>query len=149
VKLAKTIKGQQGFTLLELLIVLGAWAVLLLLSVPPVFAVLDDQREKQVLETLKSDVLYMQSLSINSPEERLILDIKQNSYSIREFSKHQPLLKRELPAGYTLDSRTAQGISFTKRGSIKKAGTASLKTKKSKYNIIFPLGKARCYIAKQ
>lgn len=140
---------QNGFTLLEMLVVLGMWSILILLSAPILFSSLDKQQEKQFLETLQSDVLYVQSMSIGSPEKNIVIRFNKNQYSILDNLTRESFITRELPADYVLDSRTAKNISFNKRGNISKPGTIALKTKRTKYNIVFPLGKARCYIAQQ
>lgn len=140
---------KNGFTLLEMLIVLGMWSILILLSAPLLFSSIDKQQEKHFLDTLESDVLYVQNMSIGSPEKNIVLRFNKNQYTIYDNLTNESFITRELPPDYVLDPRTARNISFNKRGSISKPGTIALKTKRASYKIVFPLGKARCYIAKQ
>lgn len=141
-------KKQNGFTLLEVLIVLGIWSVLILLSSPLHFASLDKQQETQFLETLKFDVLYIQSLSIGSSYQATVIEFTENDYTISDRTG-KTLIRRKAPSGSSIKYRTSRQISFNNHGSVRKPGTITLETKYDKYKIVFPLGKARCYIEKQ
>jgi len=141
-------KKQNGFTLLEILIVLGIVSVLILLSSPLYFSSLDKQQETQFLETLKFDVLYSQSLSISSSHQATVIEFTESDYTIRDRT-NKTLIRRNVPSGSSIDYRTSRQISFNNHGTVRKPGTITLKTKHDKYKIVFPLGKARCYIEKQ
>ncbi|WP_404453002.1 prepilin-type N-terminal cleavage/methylation domain-containing protein [Virgibacillus necropolis] len=74
-------KIKNGFTLIEVIFVLGVLSILLLLSTPIKVSILDNQKEKQFLTTFENDILYMQSLSYLS-EEYFGLKIKSDSYTL-------------------------------------------------------------------
>src|SRR5690625_2676230 len=141
-------KKLNGFTLLEVLIVLGIWSVLILLSAPLHFSSLDKQQETQFLETLKFDVLYSQSLSIGSSYHATVIEFTESDYTILDRTS-KTLIRRKAPSGSSIKYRNNRQISFNNHGSIRKPGTITLETKHDKYKIVFPLGKARCYIEKQ
>lgn len=141
-------KKKNGFTLLEMLVVLSLWSVLILLSVPLNFANLEKQQDKQFLETFKFDVMYIQSLSIGSPHQATVIEFTESDYTVIDRTG-KILLKRKVPSGSTLKYRTNRQISFNNHGSIRKAGTITFESKHDNYKIVFPLGKARCYIEKQ
>lgn len=140
---------KNGFTLLEVLIVLAMWSIFILLSAPLHFSSLNKQQEKQFLETLEFDVLYAQNLAIGSPNHTVAILFREDSYSIVMRDGEKKLLERKVPPDSMIDPRTHKQISFNEHGSIRKPGTIAFKTKNTSYNIIFPLGKARCYIAEQ
>ena len=139
---------QNGFTLLEILIVLGVWSLLILLSAPLHISSIEKHQEKQFLKTFESDVMYVQNFSVGAPDRSIVLQFREDGYSVLNRVSDE-IIRRKTPAGSIIDFRTNKELTFNKHGSISKPGTISFKTKNTKYNIIFPLGKARYYIEQQ
>lgn len=141
---------KNGFTLLEVIFALGIWSLLILLTVPIQFSILDRQEEEQFFRTFESDILYMQSMSYASPDYiRLVMDAENNSYEIKGLP-NKNAIKRTFPSDWEIKIQTLQKIiSFNKLGTIKHPGTMKIMTTSATYKIIFPLGKGRCYIEKQ
>src|SRR5699024_6395743 len=133
---------------LEILIVLGIWSVFILLSAPLHFSSLDKQQEKQFMNTLKFDVLYIQSLSICSSDQATIIDFTESDYTFLDRTD-KTIIRRKVPSGSSFDYRTSRQISFNNHGSVRNPGIITLETKHDKYKIVFPLIKARCYIEEQ
>lgn len=143
-------KKNNGFTLIEVIFVLGVLTVLLLLSAPIKVSILDNKEEQQFLTTLENDLLYMQSISFRSTDH-IWMKIQPDSYTIfSSVYNSKTLLRRNIPTNWTIDLRTIQGgvISFNRYGTIREPGTIHLSTNKSTYRIVFPFGKGRCYIEK-
>ncbi|WP_430785290.1 competence type IV pilus minor pilin ComGD [Virgibacillus flavescens] len=143
-------QNKNGFTLIEMILVLGVLAVCILLSPPIKTSIIDNQKEKQFLTTFENDLLFMQSISYLSAEN-FRMEIKTDTYVI--IGRHQGdlFLSRSIPKGWVINRRTIQSgiISFNQNGTIRQPGTIQLVTKRSTYTIVFPLGKGRCYIEKQ
>ncbi|WP_106497155.1 competence type IV pilus minor pilin ComGD [Lentibacillus sp. Marseille-P4043] len=138
----------NGFTLLEVIFILGIWSLLILLSLPIQFSLLDKQEAEQFFRTFESDLLYMQNMSFASDDNfRLSIDAENNRYTIYSRT-NEKVIERTIPKEWKIDKRTLQKpISFNKLGTIRTPGTLEIITKKQEYKIIFPLGKGRYYIA--
>ncbi|MEN2765995.1 competence type IV pilus minor pilin ComGD [Ornithinibacillus xuwenensis] len=138
--------NQKGFTLIESLVVLTIWLMILSLSVPLINSLYHKKTEEFFFNTLQYDILYVQSQAIGSNDYvRIILE--KQSYILVDSANQETI--RKLPKGWSLDRRTLDTISFNSNGAIRKAGTIQIQTNRTKYKIVFPLGKGRGYIVKQ
>ncbi|RYG74686.1 prepilin-type N-terminal cleavage/methylation domain-containing protein [Lentibacillus lipolyticus] len=144
---AVAMPSKNGFTLVEMLLVLSIWSVLILLTVPTQFQVLEHKTEKQFLNTLEMDLLYVQSLSYNSRAVYRLTFPDDHHYEIRK--GFTPIVERKVPEGWNVQKRTLPEISFNHQGTIRDPGTFSIETTSSTYNIVCPFGKGRCYIDEQ
>lgn len=142
-------RNNHGFTLIEVIFVLGVLSILLLLSAPIKVSILDNQTEEQFLTTFKNDLLYMQSISYLSPKS-VGMNITADNYTIIGGKEGTILLSRKIPAGWKFDLRIYKTglISFNRNGTIRQPGNIQLTTNKAVYRIVFPFGKGRCYIEK-
>ncbi|MFZ3577851.1 competence type IV pilus minor pilin ComGD [Virgibacillus sp. DJP39] len=139
---------KNGFTLLEMILVLGVVSALLLLSTPVMVSLLENQKDEQFLTTFENDVLYMQSISYLS-KDYIGIKIYSDNYTILEGHTNTILKRRAIPPGWSFDLRTLKElISFNQNGTIRQSGTIYLTTTNNSYKIVFPPGKGRCYIEK-
>ncbi|MGP4065095.1 competence type IV pilus minor pilin ComGD [Oceanobacillus sp. M65] len=137
---------EDGFTLIEMLMVLGIISTLVLLAFPLQFNVLKEQEEKQFLKTLASDVSYIQQRStLTSGMNRITFN--ENSYRITVDGR--PSMNRAYPEGLTIDTRTDRNITFNYNGNIKNPRTLYLVSSLNSYRMVFPFGKGRFYLEKQ
>lgn len=144
-------KNNHGFTLIEVLFVLGIFSLLLFIAVPIQFSTLEKQETKQFLETFQSDVMLVQNESYASTDRiDFTFDRTDHSYMAQVASKNDLLFKRSYPSDWQItDNFPVDGITFSKNGTIKKGGTITITTSSDTYDIIFPFGKGRCYVKKQ
>lgn len=140
--------NKNGFTLLEMLIVLVIWSVLILFVAPINFTYLEKEQEKRFLETLEFDILYIQNLSTVTKEEVELVIYKDN-YAIQKGYSGRKLAVRDIPPGWDIPNRLFNTISFDGNGRIKQPGHLIIRTKHSEYKMIFPFGKGRCYVVEQ
>ena len=143
-------RNNHGFTLIEVIFVLGVLSILLLLSAPLKVSILDNQKEEQFLTTFQNDLLYMQSISYLS-KEYIGMEIKADHYTIiTDGHENNIAVRRSIPADWDFDLRTFKTglISFNRNGTIRTPGNIHLTTNNASYKIVFPLGKGRCYIEK-
>lgn len=138
----------NGFTLLEMLIVLGVWSVLLLLVTPLVYTGVQQQQEETFLETFEFDLLYMQRLSTLT-KDYVRFGLREDKYVILQGISDKPILERDIPPGWNINLRSLKAISFDQNGRVRKPITIFITTNHSKYNVIFPLGKGRAYVVKE
>jgi competence protein ComGD len=140
--------NQLGYSLLETLIVLAIFLMLISLTVPATYSLLEKKNEEKVLELFQYDIFFLQNQSIaNGREDYLRMVIHKNGYAIANLQKD--LIVRELPRGWEIDPRNLNHISFNHNGSTRFSGTLEIKSPKNRYIVTFPIGKGRGYIEKQ
>ena len=138
-------KEQEGFTLLEVLFVLSAFALLFLLIPPLPIGKYERFQEKQFLDTFRMDVLYIQSQSNKIPDNNLFIRFHDDRYEIR--SGHDKLIKaRPYLSGMTLDTRGKNVLSFNENGTFLSPRNIRMDTDSKQYEIVFPFGKGRFHI---
>lgn len=138
----------NGFTLLEVLVVLIVWSILLLTVVPIHFSLIESQQERYFFDTFAYDVLYTQNLSTTT-KESVQLKLYEDRYTIRRGYTREVILTQSLPAGWVIKANVFHTISFDDKGRIRMPGTFYIQTKTNQYAIIFPFGKGRHRIVKQ
>jgi competence protein ComGD len=138
--------SQVGFSLLEVMITLSVIAVLISLSVPAMHSLLAKKKEERILERMEYDILYVQNQAIGAYKNSRII-LQEDKYVIT--GSNTETIVRELPQNWEIDRRKLDTISFNENGTIRKAGTISIKTPKNSYRYVFPLGKGRGYLDKQ
>lgn len=138
---------KNGFTLVEVLIVLSLLAVILLLTVPITLNTLTSKQETVFLETLEFDILYIQNLAMTTNEHVQIF-FQGHTYTI--YKGDVPLQVRSIPEDWKVQAHVmSNSISFYNNGLIRKPGSITFKTSSSTYKMTFPFGKGRGYIEKQ
>lgn len=137
---------EHGFTLMEILFVLGIWMMIVLLSVPILFNSLEKIRERHFLETLQFDILYAQSLALTN-KNNIRINFNQHNYVLIENTKVH--VRREIPDDWSFNLGSMQNsITFDEYGRIKNPGSIYIRSAQSNFYFIFPLGKGRGYIDK-
>lgn len=138
---------KNGFTLLEMLIVLTIWSVLVLLILPINFTHLEKQQEEYFFETLAFDILYAQNLS-STTKDIVQINLYEDHYTIWR-GYREVLLTRYIPSGWVIKRKVSHVISFDDKGRIRKPGNFVIQTKSHEYAVVFPFGKGRYHIVEQ
>ncbi|WP_042145915.1 competence type IV pilus minor pilin ComGD [Paucisalibacillus sp. EB02] len=139
---------QQGFSLIEVLVVLSLFTILLTLTLPISYSLLEKKTEEKVLEMFQYDILFLQNQSIaNGREDYLRMVFSKNGYTLTDTNKE--LLTRMLPKGWEIDTRTLNYISFKHGGTTRYSGTIEIISPNNRYTLTFPIGKGRGYIEKR
>lgn len=141
-------KSRNGFTLLEVLIVLFMWSFLVLLIAPFHFSHIETQQEDSFFETFAYDVLYTQSLSTTT-KDYIQINLYEDRYTIRRGYKGEVLLTRNIPSDWVIKAKVFHTISFDDKGRIRMPGTFFIQTKDDEYSVVFPFGKGRYHVVKQ
>lgn len=139
---------KNGFTLLEVLIVLGIWSSLMLLVTPSIHARVHEQQEKTFLETFEFDLLYMQRLATLT-KDYVHLRLRGDKYVIFQGTHDTTVLIRHIPPGWKINLKSLKAISFDSNGRVREPITIEITTNHSLYKVVFPLGKGRAYVVKQ
>ncbi|CQR46836.1 hypothetical protein BN1058_01112 [Paraliobacillus sp. PM-2] len=139
---------KNGFSLIELLIVLSILSVLLVIGGSIQLKTYDNYQFNQWYTLFENDILRMQQdAMITKNNLYLLIKSSNNSYEIRKGAFGKPIIKRPIPDQwkvklYSLD----MPLSFSKHGTIRRPGRFQIISKYNKWEIIFPLGKGRCYV---
>lgn len=141
-----TNRSERGFTLMEILFVLGIWMILLLISVPFVFSSMEEIKENHFLETLQFDILYAQSLALNN-KNNIRINFNQHNYVLIENQKVH--IRRDIPNNWSFNLGSMRNtIRFDEYGRIENPGSIYIRSPRSNFSLIFPLGKGRGYFDK-
>lgn len=144
----KTSWPGNGFTLIEVLVVLLIWSALILFIIPMNFSYVEKKQEEYFFETLAFDVLYTQSLSTTT-KDHIQINIYNDRYVIRRGHTSKALITRTIPTGWKLRPNTYDTIIFDPNGRIRAPGTFIVETNHHKYAVVFPFGKGRYHVVEQ
>lgn len=127
----KSKKTRQGYTLLEILVVLALISIILSIAIPSI-KVIGNFEEKKEMKNFRRDIISARNMAIiEGSIYVLTIYEKDNSYIIKskgEVIKNIKLAYWEIMPENTLDSK----IKFLSTGSPDKGGTIGLKNKRKK-----------------
>lgn len=136
-------RKEAGFTLIEITLVLAVIAIFLVLAPPFYLENITEFQEKQFIDILQHDILYLQSLAITNDEYSRIVFFHDHYELIRGSAL---IAKRTYPKYIKIDYRQNNRIEFNRNGTILYPRTILILGKENHYRLIFPLGKGRGYI---
>jgi competence protein ComGD len=142
----------QGFTLIEILLVLAIFITILSVSVPLTLTVKESVEKKQFFSTLEEDVLYMQSLAITSSKKiYLYVYPYTDYYELRHAGLNNLFRRRVIPKHLTIRGGSFKNpFFFNSLGTPSKPGTFYVDTNDNQtYRVTFPFGRGRFYVTKQ
>lgn len=127
----KSKKTRQGYTLLEILVVLALISIILSIAIPSI-KVIGNFEEKKEMKNFRRDIISARNMAIiEGSIYVLTIYEKDNSYIIKskgKVIKNIKLAYWEIMPENTLDSK----IKFLSTGSPDKGGTIGLKNKRKK-----------------
>ena len=94
------VRNQDGFTLMELMIVVGVFGLLIAISAPSIGGYLRSSRLAGATNTLEADCHYARSLA-NAQRKSYAVIFTAGSYSVAQVSPLVRVLTRQLPSGVT------------------------------------------------
>ncbi|PDM41324.1 MULTISPECIES: competence type IV pilus minor pilin ComGD [Bacillaceae] len=140
----------DGFTFIEMLLVLTAITVLMAVSFPSLNSVAKQKTEMYIITQLRNDLLYAQQYAMTH-KTSVAVTFSENhpEYRITEITSEKTILKRSIPSEWKFQLTTlTMPLIFLENGNINKAGSLLLKRKDRTYKIVFLLGKGRFYVQK-
>ncbi|PLS15256.1 competence protein ComG [Bacillus sp. M6-12] len=137
-------KGQKGFTLSEILIVLSIFIMLFTLSSSLYPHFIREYRLKLFLNQLSTDLLYAHQYAISHQVHvSVIIDKNTRRYLVQSYLDGT-LLQRDIPKGINIKRGTLDFIVyFTSTGSVSQSGTWIIYDERSTYNMILNFGQGR------
>lgn len=100
IPMQKSRHGANGFSLIELMTVLGVFGLLVAVSVPGIAGHIRNARLNGASETLAADLRYARSLA-SAQRRTYAVAFTSNSYSVVRVSQPITVLTRPLPRGVT------------------------------------------------
>ncbi len=136
-----------GFTFIEVMIVLGSMVALTAVGIALPVHMLEKQKTNDFFQLFDSDLIYLQQSAMLSSEKcALYIDAEHHEYTIRTGGTGEVILTRKIPENWRIELRTLKmPLSFNSKGTIKRPGTMIIHTGRSRYKVVFPLGKGRHY----
>ncbi|HLR73067.1 MAG TPA: competence type IV pilus minor pilin ComGD [Pseudogracilibacillus sp.] len=138
------IKRRNGFTLIELLLVLSTIIILSMIVIPPMSNIINQIKFNHFLQTIESDVLFIQSQAQRKASSRFQIVFTQDEYYVIESTKQ--LRTEKYPPGTQFKGTLNKKITFGTLGTIKQGDTIRFDTTNKIVKLIFPLGKGRHYV---
>lgn len=142
---------KNGFTLIEMLIVLSMLSILILLAVPQQISILSKQKEEQFIEQLEFDVLLIQNQSnLLLKDSNMYIRFYDNYYSVLGGWSDSTIANRPYPDGWILIiNEQHRTLKFSETGTVINPRTLVMYSKNERISIVFPLGKGRFHVARE
>lgn len=141
-------QNEQGFTLLEMTLVLAVFTVCLGAALIPLRAVSNEIEDRQFFNQLERDLFEAQTFAIvnNASVAVKFFEEKQNKYRIFTLENPQKNLKeRKIPARFTHGKDSLMSLAFLTSGTTSKSGTVDFITAQKTTKLVFLLGRGRFY----
>lgn len=133
---------QKGFSLLELIIVLGLASLLISIGTGVYSHLLVESEAKQFKKQLEQDLLYLQQYTQFDRSAKLYLE--NGKYEIYSSRLKKVLLIQEIPEGYAINIYpSALSFGFNQTGTALAPGNFTIRTPAGTDKLVFPLGKGR------
>lgn len=140
-------KQMNGFTMVEMLVVLMILSILTLLVVPSIIRTIEKQETNHFFAVLESDILYIQNQALGTRHNIRIVFDKEFYVVINEWKTEE--IKRHYPEHLKYDNKINNRVTFNNNGTIINPTTFKFRDKETTYQLVFPLGKGRHYIEEQ
>lgn len=141
-------KGEQGFTLVESLLVLTIFSIMISISylvLKPHYAAME---RKEFFSQLRSDLLYAQNYSIVMQKQVTINFFPSEHYYYMNFGGGKSL-KRHYSKNIVVEPASMPlYFRFNVGGNINQFGSLYMKVHGERYKLTFLIGKGRFYVVK-
>lgn len=136
---------QNGFTFLEMLLVLFIISILSVVTYFNVSPLYEKQKVEQFLKQFSQDILFMQQLAMSHRSRHTLRWFpEQHMYSIMEAVEQRPIIVRDYEADIKVDLHTFPNpMTYNASGNINQGGTILLTYRARAYEIVFQLGRGR------
>lgn len=136
-------KNSDGFTLVELLVVLSIIMLLLVFPIIQVRKIEEEQKLILFMQMLQNDIFLAQrNAAVHQLPTRIIFS--NGCYVIEDNLLNPPILKRTFDTELTITYLSLKApLRFNQDGNISSSGTISITYKNSKYIVTFYLGSGR------
>lgn len=136
---------KNGFTLLEMLIVLSAISILSVVTYFNLSSIYEKQKIDQFINQFSQDILFMQQSAISHRNRHTLRWFpNQAKYSVTSSGETDPVLVRYYPSDIQVNLNTFPNpMAYGADGNINRGGTIIVSYKTKTYYIVFQLGRGR------
>lgn len=136
---------KNGFTLLEMLLVLSAISILSVVTYFNLSSIYEKQKMNQFMHQFSQDILFMQQVAMSRHNRHTFRWFpNQASYSITSSGETNPVLVRYYPSDIQVNVNTFPNpMSYGPDGNINRGGTIIISYKSKTYHVVFQLGRGR------
>lgn len=135
---------EQGFTLLELLIVLTVLTIVFSFSVITLGSFADKMKKNLFITQLQSDLYYAHAYAIHQKEPVLVsFSITENMYQANAVGTKKILFQRKLPPSIYLEKSNLTRFTITSEGTVSNFGTVLFKVHDGSIKLTFYIGRGR------
>ncbi|RJS59682.1 competence type IV pilus minor pilin ComGD [Bacillus sp. PK3_68] len=150
-KIERCARSDEGFTLVETMVILTVIVVLLSVAVLPFPRVAADFEKQQFLNQLQADLFLAQSYAIAKQE---VVEVRfiytENRYTIRPLTAPTNLfVQRSMPDTIRYVDGSLAKLSFLPNGNTSSFGTVHFEYLDRHISLIFQIGKGRFYVKEQ
>lgn len=146
VALKKLLNNQQGFTIVESLIVLAVIVLFAQLSIVSIQKFYQKVEKNLFFDQLQTDIYYAKAKAINQKSSVILEFFPQlNKYEIYNFQDERGLV-REFPESVQIKRTNLQRIYFRETGTISSFGTVTFEYEGKEIKLIFNIGQGRFYV---
>lgn len=137
-------KNINGFTLVEMLIVLLIFSLLLLIGGYSVNALRGTLERDVFFNQLEADLYYVQNYAINRHESVFVQFYPfYDRYTVTSINTKEVLLSRQLPSSIDMMEGSFTSYIITPDGNTNKFGTIKFKRNQTEIRLIFNIGRGR------
>ncbi|MCM3111446.1 competence type IV pilus minor pilin ComGD [Lederbergia lenta] len=142
--LSNCCRREQGFTILELLIVLTILMVILSFSVLSLGNFAETMQKRLFITQLQSDLYYAHAYAIHQKEPILVnFSITENKYQATVISNNKLLFQRKLPISIYLQQSNLTKFTITRDGTVSNFGTILFRVHNESIKLTFYIGRGR------
>ncbi|CAG9613898.1 hypothetical protein BACCIP111899_03125 [Bacillus rhizoplanae] len=136
---------KNGFTLLEMLIVLSAISILSVVTYFNLSSIYEKQKIDQFMNQFSQDILFMQQAAISHRNRHMLRWFpNQAKYSVTSSGETDPVLVRYYSSDIQVNLNTFPNpMTYGADGNINRGGTIIVSYKTKTYYIVFQLGRGR------
>lgn len=139
----KPISGQQGFTLVEMLLVLAIVVLLSTFAVRFTIKNVEQHQTEQFFQQFQQDMHYLQSYAM-AHNVVVRMDIKNNGKKYLGIATLKgTILEKKTPNGYSLVQLNPYRIQYLSNGNVSSIGSLTFLTPEGKRQIHVYIGKGR------
>ncbi|MBS4199657.1 prepilin-type N-terminal cleavage/methylation domain-containing protein [Bacillus sp. FJAT-49732] len=143
-------KEQNGFTLLEILIVLSVLTIILSISFFSLKSFWATMQKNMFLNQVQSDIYFAHSYAINR-EDTILFRFSRISHQYEAVSRdtNKVLINKKLPAAIRIEETNLPSFYITPDGNVSNFGTMMLNVNGKTVKITFYIGRGRFLVEEQ
>ncbi len=144
-------KNEEGFTLIEVLIVLGCLTIMLTIVNAVTSKMFETYEQTAFINQLEKDIYYAQVYALeNNTNVLLRFMTDQNEYSAYSYKTNSYIITTQKAESIKFKKVGNVSVTYISAGNIQSPTTINLTDSKGKtiYKLVFQLGRGRFYISK-